>query len=227
MAGSGNSFLTRLLLLQPNASRFASTMASRHQVLVFQLVLGKMPAAEDRRAGVGQAAELLFWPVQVRIIPCYQTNTLYLGLELQENHSECHISGVRKEEKNPCQVLHIGRENEAFCSHPERIDVFNKAVRCCILIPLRFQKQLSGRGRKQDWLALVTHCCWPQSSKTWHRASHGRHWRPVQSTESTWRASESGELVTDSFWEAEFHFTLKREDTWKLSTSLLPLQSTL
>lgn len=144
-------------------------MASRHQVLVFQLVLGKMPAAEDKRAGVGQAAEMLFWPVQVRIIPCYQTNTLYLGLELQENHSECHISGVRKEEKNPCQVLHIGRENEVFCSHPERIDVFNKAVRCCILIPLRFQKQLSGRGRKQDWLALVTHCCWPQSSKTWHR----------------------------------------------------------
>lgn len=73
---------------------------------------------------------------------------------------------MRKEEKNPCQVLHIGRENEVFCSHPERIDVFNKAVCCCVLIPLRFQKQLSGRGRKQ---ALVTQCCWPQCSKPWHR----------------------------------------------------------
>lgn len=103
------------------------------------------------------------------MLPCYQTSTLHLGLELQESHSECHISGVRKEEKNPCQVLHIGRENEAFCSHPKRIDVFNKAEHCCILIPLRFQKQLCSRGRKQDRLALVTHCCWPQRSKPWHR----------------------------------------------------------
>lgn len=58
-------------------------------------------------------------------------------------------------------------------------------------------------------------------------ASHGRHWRPEQWTKSTWKAPGPGGLVTDSIWDAEFHFTLKREDTWKLSTSLLPLPSTL
>lgn len=133
---------------------------------------------------------------------------------------------MREEEKTPCQDLHVEQETEVLCSHPERIDVFNKAVCCCILIPLGFQKQLSGRKgcreTKQDlgqlWLLATT-----QQTEVQRLHLAGDQ----GSGQSKWRVLGTGRQVRSTFGDVEFHFTLKSEDMRKLSTSLLPPLSSL